>query len=73
MVIGEIILVVAEEDKTGLQQILRLLAGILQCQLRHREATILYNSQKISYDQILEAILQASYPISRFYVIEEDS
>ena len=30
MVIGEIILVVAEEDKTGLQQILRLLAGILQ-------------------------------------------
>ena len=73
MVIGEITLVIVEEDKTGLQQILRQLAGILQCQLRHREATILYDSQKISYDRILETPLQASYHISRFYVIEEDS
>jgi len=45
--------------------------GILECQLRHREATILYDSQKISYDQILETVLQASYHISMFYVWEE--
>ena len=72
MVTGEITLVIVKEDKTGLQQILRQLAGILQCQLWHRETTILYDSQKISYDRILETILQASYHISMFYVTEEE-
>ncbi|MHB8077146.1 hypothetical protein [Desulfosporosinus fructosivorans] len=72
MVTSEITLVIVEEDKTGLQQIIRQLAGILQCQLRHREAIILYDSQKISYDQILEAVLQVSYHISRFYVTEDE-
>ena len=72
MVTSEITLVIVEEDKEVLQQILRQLAGILQCQLRHREATILYDSQKISYDQILETVLQASYHIIMFYVTEEE-
>jgi len=72
MVTGEITLVIVEEDKTGLQHILRQLAGILQCQLRHREVTILFDSQKIFYDRILETVLQAGYHISMFYVIEEN-
>lgn len=72
MVTGEITLVIVEEDKKGLQQILRQLADILQYQLRHRAATILYDSQKISYDQILETVLQASYHISMFSVTEEE-
>ncbi|KUO78875.1 MAG: hypothetical protein APF81_18370 [Desulfosporosinus sp. BRH_c37] len=73
MVTGKITLVIVEEDKKGLQQILRQLAGILQYLILHREATILYDSQKISYDRILETVLQASYHISRFYAIEEES
>lgn len=72
MVTGEITLVIFEEDKAGLQQILRQLAGILQCQLRHREARILYGPQKISYDRILETVLQASYHIRMFYVTENE-
>ena len=72
MVTGEITLVIVEEDKTGLQHILRQLAGIIQCQLRHREATILFDSQEISYDRILETVLKASYHISMFYVTEEE-
>lgn len=72
MVTGEITLILVEEDKTGLQHILRQLTGVFQCQLRHREAIILYDSQKISYDQILEAVLQASYHISMFYVTAEE-
>jgi len=73
MVTGEITLVIVEEDETGLQQILGQLAGILQYQPLHREATILYDSQRISYDRILETVLQASYHIIRFYVTEEES
>ncbi len=72
MVTGEITLVIVKEDKAGLQQILRQLAGILQCQLRQRETRILYGPQKISYDQILEMVLQAKYHISMFYVTEEE-
>lgn len=70
---GEITLVLGEEDNIGLQQALGQLEGILFYQLMHQEAFVRYDSQKISYDQILETILQASYRISRYYVTEMDS
>ncbi|MCO1600201.1 hypothetical protein [Desulfosporosinus nitroreducens] len=73
MAAGEITLVLGEEDNIGLQQVLGQLEGILFYKLTHREAFVRYDSQKMSYDQILETVLQASYQISRFYVTEMDS
>ncbi|SDI16127.1 hypothetical protein [Desulfosporosinus hippei] len=72
MVTGEITLDIDEENKTSLQQILEQLEGILQYQLKHRDVIVFYDSQRISYDQILETALQANYHISRFYVTEEE-
>lgn len=72
MVTGEITLDIDEEDKTNLQKILGQLEGVLQYQLKYRDVIVLYDSQRISYDQILETVLQASYHISRFYVTEEE-
>lgn len=71
MITGEITLDIDEEDKTGLQQILGQLEGILKYQLKHRDVIVLYDSKRISYDQILETVLQASYHIRRFYVTED--
>ena len=73
MAAGEITLYLEEEDNIGLQKVLGQLEGILHYQLMHREAFVRYDSQKMSYDQILETVLQASYRISRFYVAEMDS
>ncbi|KGK91812.1 hypothetical protein DP73_01250 [Desulfosporosinus sp. HMP52] len=73
MATAEITLVLEESDNIALQQVLGELEGILFYKLKHREAFVRYDSQKISYDQILESVLQASYRISRFYVTEMDS
>ena len=72
MVTGEITLDIDEEDKTSLQQILGQLEGILQYQQKHRNVIVLYDSQRTTFDQILETALQANYHISRFYVTEEE-
>lgn len=73
MAVGEITLFLGEEDNIGLQKVLGQLEGILLCQLKHRAAFVRYDFQKISYDQILETVLQASYRVSRFYVAEMEN
>ncbi|EHQ89800.1 hypothetical protein DesyoDRAFT_2746 [Desulfosporosinus youngiae DSM 17734] len=72
MAFSTITLYINEEDKTNLQQVLEQLEGILQYQPNGGDDIVLYDPQRISYDQILETVLQASYHISRFYVAGEE-
>lgn len=69
---GKITLITRDNDKTGVQQVVRQLKGILHCQLQHQQLIVLYNPQSITYDRILETTLQAGYPITSFFVVEEE-
>ncbi|MEG6521402.1 hypothetical protein [Desulfotomaculum sp. 1211_IL3151] len=72
MVTGKIALLLNKEDHANLQLILEQLTGILQCQRAHKEFIVIYDRQRIDYDQILQTTSQAGYRISRFYVAEEE-
>lgn len=72
MVTGKIALLLSKEASANLQLILDQLTGILKCQRAHREFIVIYDRQRIDYDQILQATSQAGYRVSRFYVAEEE-
>ena len=72
MAISEITLVTNQADKEGIQNILQMMAGVMDCRLRNQQTDVIFESQKTQYDRILEEIMQTGYPVIWFYVTEED-
>lgn len=72
MAISEITLVTNQADKEGIQNILQMMAGVMDCRLRNQQTDVIFESQKTQYDRILEEIMQAGYPVIWFYVTEDE-